>query len=172
MFWLDKGPGMINSPELSTRQSLKYLTQMVFQKKPVWEFGWVRKQSTTSLEYMPKSGKAFSGSFVNVGLKKRRYSSYKIFRDDCTVLPVWFSIWLWNQFRPPTVVLKWNIYWRLSLSSSTITDIYIYISSDKKKLTITWTFFMQVTSGPAAFIRDILDKLYSYDFLCVKKQHK
>lgn len=126
MFWLDKGPGMINSPELSTRQSLKYLTQMVFQKKPVWEFGWVRKQSTTSLEYMPKSGKAFSGSFVNVGLKKRRYSSYKIFRDDCTVLPVWFSIWLWNQFRPPTVVLKWNIYWRLSLSSSTITDIYIY----------------------------------------------
>ena len=30
---------------------------------------------------------------------------------------------------------------------------------------------MQVTSGPAAFIRDILDKLYSYDFLCVKKKN-
>lgn len=109
MLWLDKGPGMINSPELSTRQSLKYLTQMVFQKQPVCKFGWVRKQSTTSLEYMPKSWKAFSGSFVNVGLKKRRYSSYKILKDDYTVLPVRFSVWLWNQFRPPTVVSKWNI---------------------------------------------------------------
>jgi len=39
-------------------------------------------------EAIDNSGKAFSGSFINVGLKKRRYSSYEILKDDCTVLPV------------------------------------------------------------------------------------